>query len=272
MKLQREIVVRVGVAAVALPIVGAILWRGGRWCAGMFALAGALASHEYYRMTELREAPLRWIGVAATAMLPVLPLAMPVTWPAVALGILATSSVTAWTMVLIRKPRLDAPRRSGLLVGGVVYIATGLVSLATLRARPDGLFWSACVLIVTWANDTGAFFGGKLLGRHRLVPTVSPGKTWEGLAAGAVAGIAAAILACRWSGAHSLRDALAIGAIAAVLGPIGDLCKSMVKRAAGVKDTGTLFFAHGGMLDRIDAVLFNAPGVLAYVGCTLLDR
>ena len=265
MKLRREIVVRVGVAVVALPIVGALLWRGDRWCAALFAAGGALSAYEYYRMTELRNAGLRWGGVTATAVLPALPLIMPVQWPMAALGVLATSSVLTWTALLIRGPRHEASRRSGVLVGAIVYIATGLVSLAVLRARSDGLAWASAVLIATWANDTGAFFGGKLVGRHRLLPAVSPGKTWEGVAVGAVVGMAGAIGARAWFGAPPLAAAIAIGVIAAVLGPIGDLCKSMVKRAAGVKDTGKLFLAHGGMLDRIDALLLNAPGVLAYV-------
>jgi len=265
MKLHQEIAVRVVVAAAALPIVGTLLWCGALWSAGLLAVAAGIAAYEYYRMTELRHAWIRWVAIAAATVLPALPFAMPTVWPDVALGFLATASLIAWAALVIGGPRPDVVRWTGIIVGGVVYIATGLVSLAALRVRPDGLAWSAAVLIAAWANDTGAFFGGKLLGRHRLLPIVSPGKTWEGLAVGAVIGTVATVSARVWLDELSFGDAVVIGGIAAVLGPIGDLCKSMVKRAAGTKDSGRLFLAHGGMLDRIDAILFDAPGVLAYV-------
>jgi phosphatidate cytidylyltransferase len=265
MKLRQEIVVRVAVAALALPIVGTLLWRGEHWSAALFAVVGAIAAYEYYRLTELRNAQVRWIGIAIAAVLPALPLEMTADWPCVALAGIGASSVITWTVLLIRGPRSEAPRLAGFATSGLVYISTGLVSLAVLRTHVGGLSWSASVLIATWANDTGAFFGGKLLGHHRLIPSVSPGKSWEGLVTGAAAGIAAMVIARRWLGELTLADAIAIGLIAGVVGPIGDLCKSMLKRAAGVKDSGKLFLAHGGMLDRIDAILFDAPVVLAYV-------
>jgi phosphatidate cytidylyltransferase len=272
MKLPQESLVRAAVAAAALPVVGMVLWRGALWCAGLFAVAGAIAAYEYYRLTELKAARVRWVGIAAAAAVPALPLALPAHSPDAALAVVGGSSLITWTVLLIRGPRRDATRWAGLVIGGIVYISTGLGCLAVLRAHRDGVAWSAAVLIAAWANDTGAFFGGKLLGRHRLLPPVSPGKTWEGLAVGAVVGMVAMVWARTWLGALSLGDAVAIGAIAAVLGPIGDLCKSMMKRAAGTKDSGRLFLAHGGMLDRIDAILFDAPGVLAYVVVSMMRK
>ncbi|HET9992986.1 MAG TPA: phosphatidate cytidylyltransferase, partial [Kofleriaceae bacterium] len=194
-----------------------------------------------------------------------LPLVAIGTWRDTALGIVAATSIATWTVLLACGPRADAPARAGHLLAGLAFVAGGLVALAALRARPDGLAWAALVLVAAWSNDTGAFVGGKLLGKHRLLPAVSPGKTSEGLAIGAIAGVAGALAAHVWFDAISRDDAIAVGLITAVVGPIGDLSKSLVKRAAGVKDSGTLFLAHGGMLDRIDAVLFDALGVLAYV-------
>lgn len=263
--LRGELVARTAVAVVALPIVGALLWLGGPWSAVLFATGAAIAAYEYYRMTELRDAAVRWIGIASAGVLPALPWAAGARWPGAAVAVVTACSIAAWVSLLLWGPRRDAPTRAGVLVGGLVFVAAGLVALAALRARPDGLSWSAAVLIAAWANDTGAFVGGKLVGRHRLIPAVSPGKTWEGLAIGAAAGVVAMLGAYRWLAGLALGDALAIGAVAAVLGPIGDLCKSMVKRAAGVKDAGTLLGPHGGMLDRIDAILLDAPGVLAYL-------
>ena len=265
MRLRREIVVRVAVAVVALPIVGTLLVVAPHGPAALFGAAGAVAAYEYYRLTPLRGTAIRWPAICAAAALPALPLEVSASWPAVALAIVAAVSAITWIALLLFGPRGDAPLRAGHVLGGLAFVGTGLVALAALRARPDGLAWSATVLIATWANDTGAFFGGHLLGRHHVFVPVSPGKTWEGLVAGAATGIAAALVARLGFTALSLADALAVGGIAAVLGPLGDLCKSMVKRAAGVKDSGRLFLAHGGMLDRIDAVLLDAPGVLAYV-------
>ena len=261
----RELVERAAVGAVALPIVGGLLWLGGAYAAALFALAAAIGAYEYYRLTPLRGRDARWLGIVATAVLPALPLIARDTWPSIALAIVAAVSAATWALLLVRGPRREAPACVGHVLAGMAFVASGLVALAELRAGADGLAWSAIVLIAAWANDTGAFVGGKLLGKHKLLPAVSPGKTREGLAIGAIVGVAGAMAADLWFDAISRDDAIMVGIIAAVLGPIGDLCKSMLKRSAGVKDSGSLFLAHGGMLDRIDAVLFDAMGVLAYV-------
>jgi len=268
--LARELAVRVAVAVVAIPIVGVLLWLGDGYAAALLASGGAIAAYEYYRLTPLRGASVRWIGIAATAGLCGLPLVAPDNWASIALVILVMASMATWTLLLAYGPRLEAPAHAGHLLAGLAFVAGGLVALAVLRARPDGLAWSAIVLVTAWANDTGAFLGGKLLGHHLLLPSVSPGKTREGLAIGALVGVAAAIATHLWCDAISREDAIMIGIIAAVLGPIGDLSKSMLKRAAGAKDSGRLFLAHGGMLDRIDAVLFDSVGVLGYL--TLIHR
>lgn len=269
-RFARELGVRAAVAAVALPIVGTALWLGDGYAAALLALAGAIAAYEYYRLTPLRAASVRWVGIAATAGLCGLPLIAADGWASIALVIVVTASMATWACLLAYGPRPEAPASVGHLLAGVAFVAGGLIALAVLRARPDGLAWSAIVLATAWGNDTGAFLGGKLLGNRPLLPAVSPGKTREGLAIGAVVGIAAAIATQLWFDAITRDDAIMVGIIAAVLGPIGDLSKSMLKRAGGAKDSGKLFLAHGGMLDRIDAVLFDAVGVLGYV--TLVHR
>src|SRR5678815_4579443 len=143
MSLLQEIAVRVAVGAVALPIVGVLVWLGGPWSAGLFATGGAIAAYEYYRLTELRATGVRWLGILASTALPTLPWAVPVNWPEAALGVLMTTSVASWTCLLFRGPRGDAPERAGLVVGGVMFASSGLLALAVLRARPDGAAWSA---------------------------------------------------------------------------------------------------------------------------------
>lgn len=259
---------RAAVGAVALPIVALLLWLGGGASALLFALGGAIATFEYYRLTPARDANVRWIGIVAGGVLPAVPLVVHAAWSAVVLAIVATTSVVTWASMLVFGPREEAPGRAGHVLAGIVFVASGLVALAVLRARTDGLAWATIVLVAAWSNDTGAFIGGKLLGRHSLLPSVSPGKTREGLATGALAGIGGAAATHLWFPEISLRDAVIVGFIAAVFGPIGDLCKSMLKRAAGAKDSGRLFRAHGGMLDRIDAVLIDALAVVGYLAIT----
>jgi phosphatidate cytidylyltransferase len=116
------------------------------------------------------------------------------------------------------------------------------------------------LLSVTWMNDTGAYFAGRALGRHKMIPRVSPSKTWEGFAGGLLFSLGAAF-AVRAIGFPALTapDCLFLGLAAGILGPTGDLAESSLKRGFGVKDSGKILPGHGGLLDRIDALLFTAP-------------
>jgi phosphatidate cytidylyltransferase len=109
-------------------------------------------------------------------------------------------------------------------------------------------------------SDTGAFYTGRLLGRHKLAPSISPGKTWEGAVGGMLASLAMAALAHFWFFSNlSLKAALPLAAAMNVLGVIGDLTESALKRSAGAKDAANILPGHGGLLDRLDSLLFNAP-------------
>ena len=155
------------------------------------------------------------------------------------------------------------PRRVGLAVLGAVYAGLLLSALVRLRQLEAGFWWVILALVVTWANDTGAYFAGRAFGSRKLFVRVSPSKTWEGAIGGAAASIAGAlVVAFVWLQALPLWAAALIGLGASVLGPLGDLSESMLKRAYGAKDSGRTLPGHGGMLDRIDALLFNAPFVL----------
>ncbi|MBI5886319.1 MAG: phosphatidate cytidylyltransferase [Deltaproteobacteria bacterium] len=159
----------------------------------------------------------------------------------------------------------DASMEVAFRTLGVIYIAVPLSYFIFLRAVPDGRWWILFILVVVWANDTFAYVVGKTLGRHKLAPRISPGKTIEGAAGGLVAGVAAALIC---NGAMGLgAGMLLIAAIAikvGVLGIIGDLAESLLKRGAGVKDSGSLIPGHGGVLDRIDSLIFPVP-VLFYI-------
>ncbi len=112
------------------------------------------------------------------------------------------------------------------------------------------------MLLAIWAGDIGAFFAGRLIGRHRLAPTLSPGKTWEGFLFGAAATIFVAFVALYKQDYLSIGESILLGAVIAVAAPLGDLFESALKRDMQIKDTGRLLAAHGGVLDRIDSLLF----------------
>ncbi len=140
----------------------------------------------------------------------------------------------------------------------IVWIGLGVAHAAMLRGLDHGGALVVMVLLGTFFGDTFAYFGGRLLGRRKLAPTISPNKTWEGLACGIVVGT---LVVWYWSRTYdgdwiSGTDGLLLGLAVVIAAPIGDLFESLIKRDMGTKDTGTLFGAHGGALDRVDAALF----------------
>jgi phosphatidate cytidylyltransferase len=145
-------------------------------------------------------------------------------------------------------------------VMGTVWVGCGLAFMLLLRDLPvHGRLATFTVVLAIWGGDTFAYFGGRLLGRHRMAPNTSPGKTWEGFAVGTAATVFVAFVALYKQDFLTIGESIALGAVIAVAAPLGDLFESMLKRDAGVKDTGSLLGGHGGVLDRIDALLFAAP-------------
>lgn len=257
---------RIGTAAVAIPLLIVLLVRGGWWTTGLIALAAAACAGEYYAMT-LKGLPLiAWLGMGAAATFPLAVQLQPARPELLMFGTLGAFFIVAWTHQLLRGPLADSPGRVAHLLTGVVYAGMGLAALAALRASPAGLMWIIAVLTATWANDTGAYFAGRFLGRHPLYREVSPNKTWEGFFGGFLGSIGALFLARALFFADlTPLDCVACGVLAGIFGPIGDLCESMLKRACQVKDSGRIIPGHGGLLDRVDALLFNAPVLYLYV-------
>jgi phosphatidate cytidylyltransferase len=128
-----------------------------------------------------------------------------------------------------------------------------------VREIPEhGALAAFTVLLAVFASDTAAYVAGRLFGRHKLAPRTSPGKTWEGLVAGTIAAVLVPFFALYEEGFLDVPQSLALGVAIAVAAPLGDLFESALKRDAGLKDTGRLLLGHGGMLDRLDALLFAA--------------
>ncbi|HZS30514.1 MAG TPA: CDP-archaeol synthase [Gaiellaceae bacterium] len=258
---------RLLVAAVGLPLVLGLLWLGGWWLFGL-VLAGA------------------WVGVHefVTTARPLRPLA-----PAVYLGVLlalvgAQTGGIVWllggflaTFVLAFLLEAAADTRApttaavGSTVLGSAWIGLGLGFVLLLRgmhAEPRLIAFT--VVLTVFAADTVAYLAGRLAGRHKLAPRLSPKKTWEGLVGGAAAGIFVSFVAL-YDTRHkylSVWQAIVLGCLVVAVALIGDLFESALKRDLEVKDTGRLLGGHGGVLDRVDALLFAAPVayflVLAY--------
>jgi len=154
---------------------------------------------------------------------------------------------------------------------GIVYICIFLSYLVLIRNRTEGVEWIFFVLIVLWMGDTGAYIVGSLMGRRKLCPSISPNKTVEGAIAGLLFSLLAGLV-CKnlFLPELSVAHCLTVTGGIACMGQLGDLCESIFKRERGVKDSGALLPGHGGMLDRIDSLLFAAP-LLYYYITLLLD-
>ncbi len=263
---NRNLLTRVLSAVLLLPVVLYLLYRGEYWSAVLFGVAAAICAAEYMRITMKAIPGIGVLAIAGAASLPFFPVWKPADAAALVSGVTGLVLFGSWVWHLILGPLEEGPVRTAHVLTALVYGAGGLTALSGLRMLENGGWWVFIVLVVTWGNDTSAYFAGRFLGRHKLYPAVSPNKTWEGFFGGmfgsvAMLFVARSVLFQRLSPV----DCLVIGVLGGFLGPAGDLCESMLKRAYGVKDSGQAIPGHGGMLDRIDALIFNAPMVYLYV-------
>jgi phosphatidate cytidylyltransferase len=149
---------------------------------------------------------------------------------------------------------------------GALYIGFPLSTVVSTRTLPGGEWLVLFLAVVTWASDIGAYYAGTLWGKHPLLPSISPKKTVEGVLGGLVLAVGVAFLAQQWFTSElSLADAVILGVLLTIAGLLGDLFESMIKRRTGVKDSGGILPGHGGMLDRLDSLLFTAPTFYYYV-------
>ena len=239
---------------VAIPLVAlaVLLVAAGGWvfAVGLLVL-GAMALRELFSMFPRWPVPVFAVFLAFALMVaaaqtggpPRLLLATVVALPLVFLG------------GLIAPSRSDA-RGLGLAMLGLVWIGLALSHAVMLRDLEHGAAILVLVLVATFVGDTGAYFGGRAFGRRKLAPEISPGKTWEGLVIGILAGTLAGWFVGLYLDWLTGLQALLLGFCAALVAPLGDLFESALKREAHTKDSGSIFGAHGGVLDRLDAALF----------------
>lgn len=231
-------------------------WAGGVWWVAIMTILALLAGIEY---AGLHPQVAARNAVPAGAVLAVL-LAGAGIWMDQLLLVLGAFVFFGGAVPWIARgmdPHRWAQPAMLILVQGVAYVGVPLGVLARWRLQGtfDGVLW---MLVIVWAGDIAAYFVGLLVGRHKMSPKVSPGKSWEGAAAGLAAGAFAGLLAGPVFGLGPL-GAIALGAITSIAAQGGDLFESALKRRAGVKDSGGLLPGHGGVLDRFDAVFFAAP-------------
>jgi phosphatidate cytidylyltransferase len=260
---QKNLLVRIATALLGLPLVGAfIFWQDSRGFQGLCLVVAILALVEYTGLMMkgrpvAERAGIVLVGAGLFLALTLQP-AMSIAW--------CFCAVITVTLLLLPRS-VDLPNAWTRLASagfGVIYIG-GLLSALPLLHAKVGPSWVALAIAVTFGNDTGAYFTGRAIGKHKLAPAISPGKTIEG----AVGGLAASLIiifAARalFMPSLTIRDCIMIGVPAAVVGPAGDLMESLLKRAAGAKDSGRLLPGHGGILDRIDALLFVGAYVCLY--------
>lgn len=244
--------------AVAVPgiIVGiVVVVVGGGLFALVAGLIAVLAMYEFYSLTAAWR-PLRWAGYVGLIATIALAWAMDSSARGVLVGLSIGMGCVALAGLLVAR-RDDITGRMATTTMGLIYISLPFGLLVATRQLPHGAGAVANVLVGTWVFDTASFVGGKLWGRRKIAPFVSPGKTLEGLVTGVIVGTGSVWVAGLYMTWISGWDSLILGLVICAAAFVGDLFESMLKRDIGVKDSGRLLMAHGGVLDRFDALLFS---------------
>ena len=263
-------------AVLAAVVLGAVVWS--QWSFGiLLAVLLVVGLSEFYTLAEKQGSkPQRIVGLVAGLVLFALNFAF-ISDDIQILGSARQAFVCGLAFLLLSLPamficelyrRQENPAANiGTTLMGVVYVALPLSVMCYFPMFGGGA-WTPRVMVfyifIIWANDVFAYLVGMSIGRHRLFERLSPKKSWEGFFGGIVGAVAMGLVAARMlEGGYAAWAGLAL--VAAVSGVLGDLVESMFKRAAGVKDSGTLIPGHGGVLDRFDAMLLSAPFVFVYM-------
>lgn len=264
---------RVITALWGIPILIAAIWFDEPlpWFTVFTAIWGLLAVLEFYKMAAVYKViPLTCFGMIWSLLFIVHPhfdyeLSVPL--------LLTSAVILSLILVVVIHKREGAFSNWAWAVAGILYIGLLLSYLVALRLEPGtdafpeaGRNFVFLALLATFASDTSAFFVGRILGRHHMAPRISPAKTWEGAIAGLFGAVIISLLFTLPTPLQVPLDysqAIFLGVLVSVFGQIGDLVESLLKRNAGVKESGSLMPGHGGLLDRMDSVVF--AGVVVYL-------
>ena len=261
----RNTLLRFATAAIGIPILLWLMFLGPSWAfQAMVLCAIARAAHELMRMT-MPDAPLlcAW-GVLATLIVATVAIFVP---EGISVVVLVVMLPAIGTLVSLQQPEPNdaAAVRLAWLIAGPMWIGGLMGSVGHLHRLPHGGAWVMLSMWIAWSSDTGAYFAGRYFGERKLAPRVSPSKTVEGSIGGLLAGVTGAFAAHFWFMRDlPLVDAILLCVVAGALGQAGDLVESLVKRGAKVKDSGSILPGHGGLLDRVDALMFTASTCLVY--------
>jgi phosphatidate cytidylyltransferase len=286
MSIDSNLVRRVGFAVIAIPLALAVVWYGGRPLVFLLAVVAVLGARELFDLAGRQGTrPLRSFGLVSAAIL------APITYAALVAPDIRMSLLAAWpyvaavwlivllTLVLAGRSPADKPlSAAAVTLLAVVYTSALPAFLVAIRHNrfPERSWAGAWLvffpLVVTWACDTAAMFGGRTFGGPKLAPTVSPGKTWSGSTAGLVGGMLMAplfgfLILPRVGIEVPVLHLLIIAGVLSVIGQVGDLTESLFKREAGVKDSSQLIPGHGGVLDRFDSLYFVIPTAAVLYRC-----
>jgi phosphatidate cytidylyltransferase len=295
-----ELLKRVLTAVVLIPVVLILVLRAPvPVVAFVTAAVALLAIHELLKLSEAYAIrPFRWptyifVGLffIAIAIPSATPLLSTSGFTYIALSAAVLAPFIFLSIGMLRSELPTAFPAAMVSAFSVAYIALPLACLVQLREQWQGSFYLLYLLLVVWAGDVFAFFIGKSIGRHRMSPRVSPHKTWEGAIASVVASVAVGLLMFHYAipissallRAHlinlqdgvfnnqpSLIPIIALSVVLNIAAQLGDLVESLIKRGANVKDSGSILPGHGGMFDRIDALLFAAPVLWCYTAWRVL--
>lgn len=252
---------RILTAVVGLPLLIAIMWFGEPWFTILMTVMAGIAGWEFYRMaSQTKIQPLMYFGITWIVLL-VISYHSPYSSTLTVLITLAIIISLIW--LLFRYPRDQAFTNWAWTMAGILYIGWMLSYWIGLRGQEIGRGLVFLAMFTTFSNDTGAFFIGRTWGKHALAPSISSGKTWEGALGGVLSSIAGAfIINAIFNLPFSYWQIALAGFIISVFAQLGDLVESLLKRNTGVKDAGKLVPGHGGILDRVDSLIFT--GVIVY--------
>jgi len=259
---------RVVTALWGIPLIVLAIWFDEplAWFTVLAAVWGMLAAVEFYRLTGVSKVlPLAVCGLLFTLLFILFP-HFQGNLNILPLSLLLTAAVAIPLILLV-----FLPHKEGLFhdwvwtLGGILYIGWLMSFMVALRLEA-GRDWLYLAFFATFGSDTAAYFVGRAIGRHKLAPRISPGKTWEGTVAGLFGAVLISLLFTLSTPLQlplGYGHAVILGVLISVFGQLGDLIESLLKRNFGVKDSGNLMPGHGGLLDRLDSVLF--AGVVVYL-------
>ncbi|MHB8122043.1 MAG: phosphatidate cytidylyltransferase [Desulfuromonadaceae bacterium] len=241
-----------------------VLKGGALLFAAMLALVAAIGIYEFYRMAMPTRKMELWLAAPAGSALLFLPLFNDDKLTVAAIGLLF---VVFSLLFLFRIRSVDtAAREVAFALLAFLYIPFMLMHLVQLRQTPFGIEWILVIMLIVMTNDSAAYYSGSAFGKHRLYPLVSPKKSIEGAIGGLIGSIGGTMLAkFTFFPQLTFTDAMLMALIVGMVGQAGDLFESLLKRSFGVKDSGSIIPGHGGVLDRLDSILFAAPVTYYYV-------